>query len=103
MKTILMITAIVGLTALGTTQAAGNAVMMGAGYFNPLKGGGTSALDMGTWWFTHVFFEMKFMTLFSALFVVSVLTLRPGLYKYQVRRNVRTCMWGVVLDWQETG
>jgi uncharacterized protein len=37
-------------------------------YFNPLKGGGTSALDRGTWWFTHVLFEMKFMTLFSALF-----------------------------------
>jgi uncharacterized protein len=37
-------------------------------YFNPLKGGGSSALDTGTWWVTHVLFEMKFMTLFSALF-----------------------------------
>jgi uncharacterized protein len=37
-------------------------------YFNPLKGGGTSVLDTGTWWFTHLLFEMKFMTLFSALF-----------------------------------
>jgi uncharacterized protein len=37
-------------------------------YANPLLGGGRSALDIGTWWFTHLFFEMKFMTLFSALF-----------------------------------
>jgi uncharacterized protein len=37
-------------------------------YGNPLIGGRTSVLDLGTWWTTHVFFEMKFMSLFSALF-----------------------------------
>lgn len=37
-------------------------------YGNPFKGGGTSLLDFGTWWFTHLFFDMKFMTLFSMLF-----------------------------------
>jgi uncharacterized protein len=37
-------------------------------YFNPIKGGGDSVLDVGTWWFTHIFFEIKFMTIFSALF-----------------------------------
>jgi uncharacterized protein len=37
-------------------------------YANPLKGGGTSVLDLGTWWITHLLFEMKFMTLFSMLF-----------------------------------
>jgi len=37
-------------------------------YSNPFKGGGTSVLDLGTWWITHLFFEMKFMSLFSMLF-----------------------------------
>jgi uncharacterized protein len=37
-------------------------------YSNPFKGGGTSVLDLGIWWITHLFFEMKFMSLFSMLF-----------------------------------
>jgi uncharacterized protein len=37
-------------------------------YWNPFAGGGQGSLDRGTWWFTHLVFEMKFMTLFSMLF-----------------------------------
>jgi uncharacterized protein len=37
-------------------------------YSNPLKDGGSGPLDMGTWWFTHLFSEMKFMSIFSMLF-----------------------------------
>ncbi len=37
-------------------------------YTNPLLMGGTGPLDMGTWWVTHLLFEMKFMTIFSMLF-----------------------------------
>lgn len=39
-----------------------------AAYGNPLAGGGTGPLDYGTWVFTHLFFDQKFMTLFSMLF-----------------------------------
>lgn len=37
-------------------------------YTDPNKGGGTGVLDIGTWWFTHLFVDMKFMSLFSMLF-----------------------------------
>ena len=37
-------------------------------YLNPFKGGGQGPLDIGTWWTSHLFFEMKFMTIFSMLF-----------------------------------
>nr|XP_061811045.1 uncharacterized 39.9 kDa protein in amylase 3'region-like [Nerophis lumbriciformis] len=37
-------------------------------YDNPAVYGGTGGLDFGTWFFNHVFAELKFMTIFSALF-----------------------------------
>ncbi len=37
-------------------------------YDNPPIYGGTGALDIGTWLFNHLFSELKFMTIFSALF-----------------------------------
>ena len=37
-------------------------------YSNPLLMGGTDALNMGTWFFTHILFDQKFMTIFSMLF-----------------------------------
>ena len=37
-------------------------------YVNPSMGGGAGALDRGTFWFTHLLVEMKFMTIFSMLF-----------------------------------
>ena len=39
-----------------------------AAYYNPLIMGGTDALNMGTWFFTHLFFDQKFMSIFSMLY-----------------------------------
>jgi uncharacterized protein len=37
-------------------------------YSNPLAFGGTEPWNIGTWYFTHIFFDQKFMTIFSLLF-----------------------------------
>jgi len=37
-------------------------------YNNPLALGGLEWYNLGTWFFTHVFFDQKFMTIFSLLF-----------------------------------
>jgi uncharacterized protein len=37
-------------------------------YSNPLAWGGTGALDIGTWFVTHILFDQKFMSIFSMLF-----------------------------------
>jgi uncharacterized protein len=39
-----------------------------AAYSNPLLMGGTDTLNMGTWFFTHILFDQKFMSIFSMLF-----------------------------------
>lgn len=36
-----------------------------AAYYNPLVMGGSDALNLGTWFFTHLFFDQKFMSIFS--------------------------------------
>ena len=42
-------------------------------YSNPLLGGGTGPLDLGTWFFTHLFFDQKFMSIFSMLFGAGII------------------------------
>jgi uncharacterized protein len=37
-------------------------------YSDPLLMGGTDPLNMGIWFLTHIFFDQKFMTIFSLLF-----------------------------------
>ena len=37
-------------------------------YNNPLALGGTEWYNMGTWFFTHIFFDQKFLPIFSMLF-----------------------------------
>jgi uncharacterized protein len=37
-------------------------------YQNPLAMGGTEWFNLGTWFFTHVFFDQKFLTIFAMLF-----------------------------------
>jgi len=37
-------------------------------YMNPLAMGGDGAIDLATWFVTHVFFDQKFMAIFSMLF-----------------------------------
>ncbi len=40
----------------------------GEAYGNPMRGGGFEGLDRGIWFFNHLFFEAKMMTIFSMLF-----------------------------------
>ncbi len=40
----------------------------GAAYGKPTQGGGFDGLDLAVWFFNHLFFEMKMMTIFSMLF-----------------------------------
>lgn len=37
-------------------------------YTNPLLMGGTGSLNLGTWFFTHIFFDQKFLSIFAMLF-----------------------------------
>lgn len=39
-----------------------------AAYSNPLVMGGTGTLDLGTWFFTHLFFDQKFISIFAMMF-----------------------------------
>ena len=39
-----------------------------AAYGNPFRGGGFEGIDRGIWFFNHLFFEVKMMTIFSMLF-----------------------------------
>ena len=39
-----------------------------AAYSNPLAYGGTEWYNVGTWFFTHFFFDQKFLPMFSMLF-----------------------------------
>ena len=39
-----------------------------AAYYNPLIMGGGDAVNMGVWYVTHLFFDQKFMTIFSMLY-----------------------------------
>ena len=39
-----------------------------AAYFNPFRMGGDGTWNIGTWVFTHIIFDQKFMTIFAMLF-----------------------------------
>ena len=41
-------------------------------YYNPLLMGGTDAVNLGTWFFTHVLFDQKFLSIFAMLFGAGV-------------------------------
>lgn len=42
-------------------------------YSNPLLMGGTDALNMGTWFFTHILFDQKFLSIFAMLFGAGII------------------------------
>ncbi len=42
-------------------------------YSNPLVMGGTDTLNLGTWFFTHIFFDLKFMSIFAMLFGAGII------------------------------
>ena len=46
-----------------------------AAYYNPLVMGGKDALNMGTWFFTHLLFDQKFMSIFSMLYGAGIVTM----------------------------
>ena len=37
-------------------------------YSNPLAMGGSDTLNLGTWFFTHILFDQKFLSIFAMLF-----------------------------------
>lgn len=57
-------------------------------YQNPLAYGGTEWYNLGTWFFTHIFFDQKFMTIFSILF-------GAGLVMMMTRAEARGSKYGV--------
>lgn len=58
-------------------------------YSNPLADGGTEPWNIGTWIFTHIFFDQKFMTIFSMLF-------GAGLIMMKQRADARGVRYGKV-------
>jgi uncharacterized protein len=63
--------------------------MPGAAYSNPLAYGGTEWFNIGTWYFTHLLFDQKFMTIFSVLF-------GAGLIMMSTRAESRGAKYAVV-------
>lgn len=58
-------------------------------YQNPLAYGGTEWYNLGTWFFTHIFFDQKFMTIFSILF-------GAGLVMMMTRAEARGSKYGSI-------
>jgi uncharacterized protein len=56
--------AVLGILALNIKAFS----MIGAAYFNPTAHGELAPVDYWAWWATHVFGDMKFMSIFSMLF-----------------------------------
>lgn len=74
-----------------------------AAYQNPLVLGGTEWYNLGTWFFTHIFFDQKFMTIFSILYGAGLVMLmnraesRNLPYgRYWYRRNAWLLVIGAV-------
>ncbi|MDH3757794.1 MAG: hypothetical protein OEV03_00195 [Gammaproteobacteria bacterium] len=44
-----------------------------AAYYSLLIMGGTDALNMGAWFFTHLFFDQKFMSIFAMLYWAGII------------------------------
>ena len=47
--------------------------LIDAKYFNPTTGGELTSVPYGCWWFAHVFFDMKFIAMFSMLFCAGII------------------------------
>lgn len=77
--------------------------MPAAAYSNPALYGGSGGADLATWIVTHLFFEVKFMTIFSALFGAGLVVMfqraearhRP-LAKMYYRRILWLLIFGLV-------
>ncbi len=72
-------------------------------YQNPLLYGGSTGLDLGTWVFTHIFFDQKFLPIFAMLFGAGLVmmferseqrgTQMTGVY---YRRNLWLLIFGMI-------
>ncbi|MET1256677.1 DUF418 domain-containing protein [Aliikangiella maris] len=63
--------AVMGILVMNI-QAFGN---LFASYFNPTVNGDFSGYNVTAWYFTHIFFEQKFYTLFSMLFGAGIMVM----------------------------
>jgi uncharacterized protein len=71
-----------------------------AAYQNPLADGGTEWYNIGTWFFTHLLFDQKFMPVFSVLFGAGlVMTAARAEDRGMSCRGVwfRRCFWLLVI------
>ena len=71
-----------------------------AAYQNPLADGGTEWYNIGTWFFTHLLFDQKFMTIFSVLFGAGlVMTATRAEVRGTSCRGIwfRRCFWLLVI------
>lgn len=75
----------------------------GAAYSNPTVYGGSRGADLATWVVTHLFFEVKFMTIFSALFGAGLVVMfqraearRQSLAKIYYRRILWLLVFGLI-------
>jgi len=71
-----------------------------AAYQNPLADGGTEWYNVGTWFFTHLLFDQKFMTIFSLLFgagLVMIVTRAPACAATYRGVWFRRCLWLLVI------
>ena len=65
-------------------------------YQNPLAMGGTEWYNLGTWFVTHVFFDQKFMSIFSLLFGAGLVMMANRAEALGVRYGglwYRRCFW----------
>ncbi|MBT8396072.1 MAG: DUF418 domain-containing protein [Gemmatimonadetes bacterium] len=80
--------------------------MVGPAYFNPTAYGDLSGLNYVVWLFSHLFFDMKFMSIFSMLFGAGIVLMaermeesgrRPGRVHY--RRTLILLLFGLAHAW----
>jgi len=80
--------------------------MVGAAYFNPTAYGDLTGLNYVVWLLSHLFFDMKFMSIFSMLFGAGIVLMaermeasgrKPGRIHY--RRTLILLLFGMAHAW----
>jgi uncharacterized protein len=69
-------------------------------YSNPLAYGGTEWYNLGTWYFTHIFFDQKFLPIFSMLFGAGLVMMAGRAEARGVKYGgtwYRRCFWLIVI------
>jgi uncharacterized protein len=79
-------------------------------YMNPLLLGGTEPHNLGTWFFTHIFFDQKFLSIFAMMFGAGIVLMSgraeakgakpaPILYRRQFWLVVIGCIHAYLVWW----